>query len=191
MKSRNLNLKHDCKLCKEAKERKRARLDEEDNSDEESGHEEEDDEILEQDEDDDLPEDLVKKRRRTGENHSHCHCPLFEVTEPLLDFMGGGQPCRRFKTDQQRKREAFKVNKVLSLQKRKADKLRYESDIKTEINRFKRSIRNTSVGGGLNNNQATCSTEKTPAEKREERIKRQEELKEKRAAAKDALPLLF
>ena len=83
------------------------------------------------------------------------------------------------------------MNKVLSLQKRKADKLRYESDIKTEINRFKRSIRNTSVGGGLNNNQATCSTEKTPAEKREERIKRQEELKEKRAAAKDALPLLF
>ena len=83
------------------------------------------------------------------------------------------------------------MNRVLSLQKRKADKLRYESDIKTEINRLKRASRNISIGGGLNNNLANCSAEKTPAEKKEDRIKRQEELREKRAAAKDALPLLF
>ena len=70
-----------------------------------------------------------------------CHCPLINVTEPLLEFMFSGQPFWRFKADQLKKREAAKVNRVLSLQKKKLDRSKYAADIKKEISRFKQALK--------------------------------------------------
>ena len=77
---------------------------------------------------------MLKKQRekRTGENHTHCHCPLFKVTDSLLEFMGSGQPSRRFKADQLKRNEARKVDQAVRLQKQKLDRIKYEGDIKKE-----------------------------------------------------------
>ena len=147
MKSLNLNLKHACDPCKTAAVRKRRRLDkEEEKRNFDAGEDEENNDIQELEEDEtDEEEDVTEisgvKRKRSGEQHSHCHCPLFNVTEPLLEFMSSGQPYRRFKADQLKKREAAKVDRVLSLQKKKLDKLKYDADIKKEITRFKQALK--------------------------------------------------
>ena len=85
MKSRNLNLKYACGQCKSAKERKRARLNrEKDELDAEDANEDKDnnnggmriDEEACSDNTDDkediaVTETTGKKRKRSGENHSH------------------------------------------------------------------------------------------------------------------------
>ena len=152
MKSKNLNLKHDCSLCQSAKEKKRARLERE--------HEEKNaEEDLENNddppsEDDEAEKDEVK-RRRSGENHSHCHCPLFKVTEPLLEFMGSGQPSRRFKADQLKRNEARKADLAVRLQKKKLDRLRYDGDMKRELVRLKGALK-MCIRDIRNNNEVTC-----------------------------------
>ena len=52
--------------------------------------------------------------------------------------MDQGQPSHRFKTDQLSNKEAAKVNKVISLQKKNADKRGYESDIKSNDKQVKK-----------------------------------------------------
>ena len=114
--------------------RKRIRLDkEEEERNFDAGGDEENNDIqeLEEDETDeeaDVTEISGVKRKRSGEQHSHCHCPLINVTEPLLEFMFSGQPFWRFKADQLKKREAAKVDRVLSLQKKKLDRSKYAAD---------------------------------------------------------------
>ena len=44
------------------------------------------------------------------------------------EFMFSGKPFWRFKADQLKKREAAKVDRVLSLQKKKLDRLKYAAD---------------------------------------------------------------
>ena len=164
MKSRNLNLKHDCVPCKRADQRKKARLDREfeekkaqddiDNNndvgdDDESETDDEDiadvsgSEVKRKRSDEDIADvsGSEAKRKRSGEHHSHCHCPLFKVTEPLLEFMGGGQPYRRFEADQLKRKEAAKVDRVLNIQKQKLDRIKYEGDLKREIIRFKGALK--------------------------------------------------
>ena len=123
MKSLNLNLKPVCCQCNIAKGRKKARLETE--HQELSEDEENDKETVEEaDDSDESEEDLAigtgtKKRKRSGENHTHCHCSLFQVTDGLINFMSAGQPYQRFKTDQIKRRDAVKVDRVLLLQTRK------------------------------------------------------------------------
>ena len=151
MKSKNLNLKHDCSLCQSAKERKRARLErehEEKNAEEDLENNEEP--LVE---DDEAEKDEVK-RRRSGENHSHCHCPLFKVTDPLLEFMASGQPSQRFKADQLKRNEARKVDQAVRFQKQKLDRLKYDGDMKRELVRLKGALK---IGSRniRNNNEVT------------------------------------
>ena len=88
-----------------------------------------------------VTETTGKKRKRSGENHSHCHCPLYDVTDQLIDFMGGGQPYRRFKSAQVEKREAAKVDRIITVQRQKSDKPKYEMDMKKEVLRFKQTFK--------------------------------------------------
>ena len=140
-----LNLKRECDPCKMAAVKKRRRLDKEEaeRNDERGDEENNEDPEVEEDETDeeDVTETSGVNRKRSGEQHTHCHCPLFKVSEPLIEFMSSGQPYRRFKADQIKKREAAKVNRVLSLQKKKQDKLKYAADIKKEILRFKHALK--------------------------------------------------
>ena len=134
MKSLNLNFKSACKLCNIAKGRKRARLEAEEGAnlseDEENNVEENNNEEgIDEESNDLLEEDEVmgsKKRKRSGENHTHCHCNLFEVTDPLLEFMSAGQPYHRFKLDQVKRTGAEKVDRVLATQKRKQAENKYK-----------------------------------------------------------------
>ena len=80
-----------------------------------------------------VTETTGKKRKRSGENLSHCHCPLYDVTDQLIDFMGGGQPYRRFKSAQVEKREAAKVDRIITVQKQKSNKPKYEKDMKKDL----------------------------------------------------------
>ena len=82
-----------------------------------------------------------EKRKRSGENHTHCHCPLFQVSEDLQNVMSAGQPYHRFKTDQIKRREAAKVDHLLLIQNRKQDKKKFVMDLKKEVVRFKQSLR--------------------------------------------------
>ena len=59
----------------------------------------------------------ARKRKKSGENHTHCHCKLFSVSDGLSDYMAGGQPYRRFKADQIKKR-------VLSRRRNDFEKIR-------------------------------------------------------------------
>lgn len=165
MKSWNLNLKRGCGQCKGAKERKRARLDRDDqaNSEQEdedldgenndgqrdgrqhhsSGDDSDDYTDDEQDDDATVGSEKSKKRKRKSlqENHTHCHCPLFKVSDSLIDFMSAGQPSRKYKKDQLEKRTAAKVDRVIRVQRRKLDLIKFARDLKTEALRFKRSSR--------------------------------------------------
>ena len=192
MKSRNVNLKSECRKCSQAQERKRRRLERE-HEDETSGPDEEnnneaaeDSESCDEDEEDLINEAEGKKRKRSGEKHSHCHCPLFQVTEDLLNFMSGGQPYHRFKSDQLKRRDAGKVNKVLLIQNRKQDKAKFVTDLKKELVRFKQSLRLVEK-----QKKSEEAQPKTTEEKKEERRLRKEELEKKRKAVKENLPLLF
>ena len=141
MKSLNLNLKFDCSQCNIAKERKRARLETEHQelSDDEENNQET---VVEIEDSDESEEDLnivtgSKKRKRSGENHTHCHCSLFLVPDVLVNFMSSGKPYQRFKTDQIKRKDSVKVDRLLLLQKRKQDKNKYKMDLKKERVRFK------------------------------------------------------
>lgn len=57
-----------------------------------------------------------KKRKRSEEKHTRCHCRLFQVPDDLFDFMAGGQPYHRFKADQIKRRDSAKVVRVILLQ---------------------------------------------------------------------------
>ena len=109
MKSYNLNLKRECDPCKMAAVKKRRRLDKEEAecNDERGDEENNEDPEVEEDETDeeDVTETSGVKRKRSGEQHTHCHCPLFKVSEPLKEFMSSGQPYRRYKADQLKKRQ--------------------------------------------------------------------------------------
>ena len=91
LKSLNLNLKHGCDPCKTAAVRKRRRLDKEEeecNIDAGGDEENNDNQELEEDETDeeaDVTEISGVKRKRSGEQHSHCHCPLINVTEHVTE----------------------------------------------------------------------------------------------------------
>lgn len=106
-----LNLKRECDPCKMAAVKKRRRLDkkEAERNDERGDEENNEDPEVEEDETDE--EDVTEtsgsgvKRKRSGEQHTHCHCPLFKVSEPLKEFMSSGQPYRRYKADQIKKRQ--------------------------------------------------------------------------------------
>ena len=193
MKSLNLNLKPVCCQCNIAKGRKKARLETE--HQELSEDEENDKETVEEaDDSDESEEDLAigtgtKKRKRSGENHTHCHCSLFQVTDGLINFMSAGQPYQRFKTDQIKRKDSVKVDRLLLLQKRKQDKNKYKMDLKKESVRFKQALRLSQKEKVTDDDQQNKS--KTPEEKREERRLRKEEIERKRKAVKEYLPLLF
>ena len=122
MKSLNLNLKSVCSQCNIAKERKKAILETEHQelSEDEENNKETDEEADDSDENEEnlAIETGTKKRKRSGENHTHCHCSLFQVPDGLVIFMSAGQPYQRFKTDQIKRRDAVKVDRVLLLQTR-------------------------------------------------------------------------
>ena len=159
-------MKRGCGQCKGAKERKRARLDRDDqaNSEQEdedldgennngqrdgrqdhssSGDDSGDSTDDEEDDDATVGSEKSKKRKRKSlqENHTHCHCPLFKVSDSLIDFMSAGQPSRKYKKDQLEKRTAAKVDRVIRVQRRKLDLIKFARDLKTEALRFKRSSR--------------------------------------------------
>ena len=66
---------------------------------------------------------------------------MYDVTDQLIDFMGGGQPYQRFQSAQEEKREAAKVDRVITVQRLKSDKPKYEMDIKKEALRFKQTFK--------------------------------------------------
>ena len=97
IKSHGHNLRFDCNQCKKEEKIKKKRLAREKDLKEDSGSvdDEEDNEQGDGDldEDDDEAEGAEdNKRKLTGENSSHCHCPLFEITDEMKNFMRGGQP---------------------------------------------------------------------------------------------------
>ena len=96
--------------------------------------------VSEDDEQSDDADNGGKKRKKSGENHTHCHCQLFSVPDGLCDFMAGGQPYRRFKADQIKKRASAKVDNVILLQKRKQVRIKYKQDLKKEVVRFKNAL---------------------------------------------------
>ena len=66
---------------------------------------------------------------------------MYDVTDQLIDFMGGGQPYQRFKSAQEEKREAAKVDRIITVQRQKSDKPKYEMDMKKEVMRFKQTFK--------------------------------------------------
>lgn len=75
---------------------------------------------------------------------------------------------------------------MLSLQKKKQDKLKYASDIKKEILRFKHALKMD-----LSKPRQDSAAAQTESEKKEQRRKRKDELERRRREAREALPLLF
>lgn len=137
MKSRNLNLKHECELCQTAADLKKSRLEKEHRkADSEEEDESSEDESKEGD------ADAVSKRKRSGENHTHCHCPLFKPPEALLEFMSDGQPSRRFEAYTLKRKEEITVNEAINHKKLEADKAKYEKDLQKEVRGLKRSLSN-------------------------------------------------
>ena len=187
MKSMNLNLKSDCNKCTIAKEKKRERLDQEhiDEENNETSADDIDDCDEELDEDEGTRSGDGVKRKRSGENHTHCHCPLFTVSDELSEFISAGQPYRRFKADQVKRRESEKIGQVLLLERRGRDDRRYEMDMRKEIERFKNALKLSEKDNATE--QPLVKKSKTP----EERQLRKEELEQKRKSVKENLPLLF
>ena len=101
--------------------------------------------------------------------------------------MAGGQPYRRFKADQIKKRASANVDNVILLQKRKQDRIKYKQDLKKEVVRFKNALKLSKAKTPLN----PQPRKKTPQELKEERRLRKEEIERKRRAVKESLPLLF
>ena len=190
MKSFNLGLKSRCPQCSSAKEKKRRRLDKEHENIEEAVSDEDDEDVTvsESGEDEsDRIDDDARKRKNSGENHTHCHCKLFSVSDGLSDYMAGGQPYRRFKADQSKKRASAKEDRVILLQKRKQVKFKYKQDLKKEALRLKNALK-------LSKSKTPSDPQprqKTAQKLKEERRLRKEELDRKRRAVKDSLPLLF
>ena len=83
MKSLNLSLKARCPQCSSARERKKRKLDRKHEIIEEAVTEEEDEEVTVSEEDE--LSDGVRKRKKSGENHTLCHCKLFLVYDGLGD----------------------------------------------------------------------------------------------------------
>ena len=150
-------MKYACGQCKRAKERKRARLDREEaerddeeavdandnteNNNNSSGLDENSSDDTNDDDDVSVLEIPGKKRKRSGEHHSHCHCPLYKVTDEQIDFVGGALPYRRFKAAQEEKRKATEVDRIITVQRKKLNKPKYEMDMKKELLRFKQSLK--------------------------------------------------
>ena len=115
--------------------------------------------------------------------------------------MGGGQPYRRFKSAQEEKREAAKVDRVITVQRQKSDKPKYEMDMKKEVFRFKQAFKLAEKDKLPRSRLQVdlvhffiqlnlCFIQEVPG-KREERRRRKEEIDDRRRTVKNSLPLLF
>ena len=132
-------------------------------------------------------EPVSKKRKRSGENHSHCHCPLYQVSESLLDFMSAGQPYHRFQADQVKKRDNAVVERCLMVQKAKQDEMAYKRDMKKEMDRFKHYVKLLKKGEVPNQVQQAKDIGKDNGDK----MSRKEEIAKKRRETRESLPILF
>ena len=144
IKSHGHNLRFDCDQCKKEEKIKKKRLAREKDLEESESDDDEDDDETEDDldEDDDQTNGAEDtKRKRTGENSSHCHCPLFKVTDEMKNFMRGGQPFRRCREAEKKLRESNKIQKSIREEIRKNDQAKENTDLKNEVIKLKAKLR--------------------------------------------------
>lgn len=149
LKSHGHNLRFDCNQCKDEEDKKRKRLahekdlqeDSGSNDDEEEGHNDQENDVDKEDGAEVEEEAKDVKRKVTGENSSHCHCPLFQVTDDMKNFMRGGQPFRRCREAEKKLRESNKIQKSIREEIRKNDQAKENTDLKNEVIKLKAKLR--------------------------------------------------
>jgi hypothetical protein len=124
MKSAVHNLKNKCDDCKQVKIKKWRRLEADDDK--------EDNEETDEEE----GEEKIK-----NEKSRHCHCKLFNVEEELLAEMKGGQPWKRYSEDLKKKQMDKKEEQRPMEAMRTGDVERKKSDMKMELQRMRRRLR--------------------------------------------------
>ena len=216
IKTHGHNLRFDCNQCKEEDKMKKRRLAPEKGLLEDSGSdgegmdvEDDRDEDGDGDEENDEAEGTVdNKRKRTGENSSHCHSSLFKVTDEMKNFMRGGQPFRRCREAEKKKRDENIVKKNIREEIRKTDKAKEQKDLQSEVLKLKAKLRQEARERTLLpkvklfsviHSQIFLRTfvfhvqTKTPTaeEKKQERDKRRKQLEEEREAKRRKFSLLF
>ena len=98
LKSCNLNLKHKCLKCQSVKERRMERKEAKRNNNDGEEDSSEDEEKSEDDEKSEKVKQLT-----------HCHCPIFVVTDGMMAAMASGQPSQKYKADVKEMKEKLKM----------------------------------------------------------------------------------
>ena len=131
-KSYNNNLRYECNSCEinEVEKRKFEKIKFEAMLEEMDG---------EVDNGSDDNEDTTSNKKDT----THCHCKLFEVSQPLLASMKDGQPWRRYKEEDIKKRQLKEADKAERERARLGDDKRKEEDLKEELRTLRRKLRET------------------------------------------------
>ena len=126
------NLKNKCNDCKEVKEVKEVKVKIKKWRRQEADDDKEDNEETDEEE----GEEKIK-----NEKSRHCHCKLFNVEEELLAEMKGGQPWKRYSEDLKKKQMDKKEEQRPMEAMRTGDVERKKSDMKMELQRMRRRLR--------------------------------------------------
>ena len=145
IKSHGHNLRLRCEKCKEddaVKKKKLAEANdpekESESVDNDSDSEKEPEETEEKEVDDGVEDNL---RKRQGEASSHCHFPLFEVTDGMKNYMQGGQPYRRCKEAERIAREEKEAKQKIKEEIRKTNRIKEKDDLKSEVIKLRNKLR--------------------------------------------------
>jgi hypothetical protein len=141
----NNNLRYECVTCEKNEEEKRkmekdkfaAVFDRKEKDTSKDGTDSDTD--LQDKESDDEEEDKKVK------DPTHCHCKLFEVPESLFASMKDAQPWRRFQEDSKKKREVKKNYIVERERARAGDDKRMKDDLKVEMRRLKKKVKEEEI----------------------------------------------
>ena len=79
---------------------------------------------------------------------THCHCPMFVVTDGMMAAMASGQPSQKYKADVKEKKEKLKMEKILQNERFKNAAPKFKSDMKTELKRFRRAVQKQALEKG-------------------------------------------
>ena len=182
LKSYNNNLKYHCNKCKDLKEKKLV--------DEELNIEDRDD--ISESEDGYCEEDGVKKANKLP---YHCHCYQFKVSNELLVHMADGKPGQRYKEKEKKKQDAAKVEEILMKNRRQEDKVKIDNDMKTEVQKLKKVLREKKKDEVRKEKEKDGQTTETADEKkdreRKERKLKRKKIEQEREAKKQKLSILF
>ena len=122
-----------------------------------------------------------------NEKSSHCHCSLFTVDEDLLAHMSNGLPYQRYLEELKKKRKEKLENERIRENIKADDDIKEKADLKVELQRLRRKIREDMK----KKTQLRAPRPVTEASRKEDRIKRKQEIQDQRDAKRLSLALAF